>query len=884
MSNMVVDVVSANAASSSKKRKRKRNNNKNKSTAGDEAHLSAANEIKHGDAVDFNTTRTNKKLKFDGDDIAVRGGIEEPEEEGEVIPFEDETSLPNGVDQRIEDEPKSDDATVEDTSSVAKDHKKKDKKSKKNISLEHHKNGKLNNGDSKKSVNRSNSGSRKMTFYDNEGEGDDDDDIEDYAGNRFYNVSDATRAQLQKKAEELLEIRQQLPVYQHKEEIIDYVAQNQVTIIIGETGSGKSTQIPQFLMPLNKKQIAVTQPRRVAAASLAARVSEEYGCQLGQEVGYQVRFSNVTHPQKTQLKYLTDGMLLRELMMDSKLSKYSTIILDEAHERTVLTDLIMGFLKQLIITKSRTDLKIIVMSATLNADLFSKFFNNAPILFVEGKMYPVAPFYLEDSSEDIVDTMVRSIIQINLSEQEGDILCFLPGQEEIDNSVTALTQLAPQLPKEAPLLVPLPLYAALSPAQQSKIFEKLPNRRRKVILATNIAETSITVSGVKYVIDSGLRKVKVWKHQLGLSTLLTTPISQASAKQRAGRAGRESAGKVYRLYSEKVFQGQLPKQQESEIMRNDVILPVLTLKRLGVDDLLNWSWLEHPGQEAILSALNSLYSLGAINDGGKVTSLGYKMAVLPLPPQLSVVLLTALDYGVLAPVIDIVSCLSVDNLVLNVGAGNGELRDEVNYKRRQYCPLGIKHGDLIALKEYFSYYMELSDSGNIAELKSWCKDMHFSYKGFKNVLKVRTQLKQYMITTIKQDDTLKQEEKQQQLRNLETQLSTENEDDGYDSDINGNVKEALDVPAILKSFLKGYVTNTAVGMPDRSYRTFNTGQLISIHPSSNLFGKVNLDAIMYIEYVYTAKGYGRSCSSIELSWLQEVAPHMLGASKINVHD
>lgn len=687
----------------------------------------------------------------------------------------------------------------------------------------------------------------------------------------FTKSKSISSVQLGETAQILLETRKQLPIYQHKDTIIQYIQNNQVTVIIGETGSGKSTQIPQFLMPSNKKQIAVTQPRRVAAASLAARVSEEFGCVLGEEIGYQVRFANITL-QRTQLKYLTDGMLLREIMLDSKLMKYSTIILDEAHERTVLTDLIMGFLKQLIITKQRTDLKVIIMSATLNAELFSGFFNNCPILFIEGKMFPVQQYYLSDNSEDLVDTMIRSIIQINRSEQEGDILCFLPGQEEIDNCVTALTTIAPQLPKDSPMIVPIPLYAALSPGNQAKIFEKLGARKRKIILATNIAETSITVSGVKYVIDSGLRKVKVWKHQLGLSTLLTTPISQASAKQRAGRAGRESEGKVFRLYLEKTFNSKLPKQQESEILRNDIILPILTLKKIGVEDLLNWTWLEHPGQESILSALNLLYALGALDDAGKITSLGFKMSVLPLPPQLSAVLITAMGFGVLSDVIDVVSCLAVDNLILNIGSSNGELRDEINYKRRQYCPLGCHSGDLIALKEYFDYFQEASQ--NSSEAKSWCKELHFNYKGFKNVLKVRHQLREYMVSTIKQDDSMKSHQKDQLLKDVRAQFEGDDED----------LKKPLDIPLILKSFLKGYITNTAVGMPDRLYRTFNTGQLVSIHPSSNLFGKVNLDAIMYIEYVYTTKGYGRTCSVIELEWLQEVAPHILGASKINVNE
>ncbi|KAI5956751.1 prh1 [Candida jiufengensis] len=686
-----------------------------------------------------------------------------------------------------------------------------------------------------------------------------EDSDSDSDSNNNFNFKQSS-LQLAERAKNLLEIRQNLPIYEHKDQITNFISENQVTIVIGETGSGKSTQIPQFLIPENKKSIAVTQPRRVAAASLAARVSEEYGCKLGYEVGYQVRFTNMSN-HKTKLKYLTDGMLLREIMMDRELKKYSTIILDEAHERTILTDLIMGFLKSLIVSGTRNDLKIVVMSATLNAELFSNFFNDAPILYIEGKMYPVTQLYLgNEDNQDIVDCMIRSIIKINLTEPEGDILCFLPGQEEIDNCVKTLDQLAPQLPREAPLIVPLPLYAALSPHQQSKIFEKLPKGRRKVILATNIAETSITVPGVKYVIDSGLRKVKICKHNLGLSTLLTTPISQASARQRAGRAGRESAGKVYRLYPENEYFN-LPKQQESEIKRNDIILPVLTLKKLNVDDLLNWTWLEDPGQESIISALNTLYTLGALNDAGKVTSLGYKMSILPLPPQLSVVLITAAENGCLAPVIDIVSCLSVDNLILNV---TGENRDEINMKRRTFCPKGTTYGDLISLYEFYQNYKSLG--------KEWCLEMMFSYKGFKNVQKIKHQLKGYMLATIKQDDTLTNDEKDKQIRAIEAQLDEEDQD------------QILDIPAILKSFLKGFITNTAVGMPDRSFRTFNTGQLISIHPSSVLFGKPNLDAIMYIEYVFTSKGYARNCSAIELSWIQEVAPHVLGGNKISIND
>ena len=284
--------------------------------------------------------------------------------------------------------------------------------------------------------------------------------------------------------------------------------------------------------------IAVTQPRRVAAINLATRVAQEHGCKLGDQVGYSVRFDNMT-TARTRLKYLTDGMLLRELMMNRELKEYSVVVIDEAHERTVLTDLILGFLKSLI-QGPRPDLKIIVMSATLQAEKFSEFFNNAPILFVEGRKFDVKQYYLKAPTDDIVDAVIRCCVQINQCEQLGDILCFLPGQEEIDKAVTIMEKIAKYVADETPvpLIVPYPLYAALPPIQQALVFAPIKGFKRKVVFSTNIAETSVTISGVKFVVDSGLRKVKVWRHQLGLATLLTVPISQASAMQRSGRAGR----------------------------------------------------------------------------------------------------------------------------------------------------------------------------------------------------------------------------------------------------------------------------------------------------------------------------------------------------------
>ncbi|CAR21552.1 RNA helicase [Lachancea thermotolerans CBS 6340] len=647
----------------------------------------------------------------------------------------------------------------------------------------------------------------------------------------------ASKHDLAREAASLLKVRATLPVYKHKDSIMSHINKNQVTILIGETGSGKSTQIPQFLMEnfpeKTDKRIAVTQPRRVAAINLASRVAQEYGCRLGERVGYSVRFDNKSNA-RTKLKYLTDGMLLREIMLDKNLSDYSCVIIDEAHERTILTDLILGFLKELI-NSSRQDLKVVVMSATLQAEKFSEFFGRAPILFVEGRKFPVQRSYLKAQCDDVVDAIIRCCVQLNQSEQMGDILCFMPGQEEIDKAVAILSKVGEHLGASVPRLVALPLYAALPPAEQAKVFAPVKGFKRKVVFSTNLAETSVTISGVKFVVDSGLRKVKVWRHQLGLATLLTVPISKASASQRTGRAGRESAGKCFRLYREQDYQ-KLPNQTEPEIARSEVTSPILMLKKVGVKDIVNWSWLENPGKQAILMALQELFQLGALDDSGKITNKGQKMALLPLAPHLSSVLLKAHEDGCLLPVIDIVSCLSVENLLINPSP---EQRDEVNEKRFSIATRGSKYGDLVMLKEFYDAYMSLKSA---AEKDDWCKELCVSKRGFKNVVKIRAQLLSYMERLFKE------------------KLS-DNEDES----------DSFDIKAIVKCFLAGFAKNTAIGMPDRSFRTSTTGETISVHPSSMLFMDRSCPAILYTEYVFTTKGYARNVSRLELSWLQEVA-------------
>ena len=339
------------------------------------------------------------------------------------------------------------------------------------------------------------------------------------------------------------EQRESLPIFKLRETIIQAIEENQIMVVVGDTGSGKTTQMTQYLAEAgfaSRGIIGCTQPRRVAAMSVAKRVAEEVGCRLGQEVGYTIRFEDCTSPS-TRIKYMTDGMLLRECLVDPLVSKYSVLLLDEAHERTVSTDVLFGLLKKA--AKERPDLRLIVTSATLDAERFSSYFFNCPILTIPGRTYPVEVLYAKEPESDYLDSALMTVMQIHLSEPPGDILVFLTGQEEIDTACEVLYERMKALGSSVPELIILPVYSALPSEMQSKIFDPAPPGCRKVVLATNIAETSITIDGIFYVIDPGFVKQNSYDAKLGMDALIVVPISQAQAKQRSGRAGRTGPGK-----------------------------------------------------------------------------------------------------------------------------------------------------------------------------------------------------------------------------------------------------------------------------------------------------------------------------------------------------
>ncbi|ETW03303.1 hypothetical protein, variant [Aphanomyces invadans] len=427
--------------------------------------------------------------------------------------------------------------------------------------------------------------------------------------------------------------RASLPVGQFKQQILDTIESNQIVVCIGETGSGKTTQIPQFLLEAGyakSKRIAITQPRRVATVAVAKRVGEELAASGHsiQSVGYTIRFDDHTSAS-TQIKFMTDGILVRECLQDPLLSAYSIVMLDEAHERSIHTDILFGLLHSIL--SKRRDLKLIVTSATLDADKFSQFFDNCPVVQIPGRSFPVDIYHSKQhqimGKSGPVSTYIQSAVdttmQIHEHEPEGHILVFLTGQKEIEEACALLRKRLDQLAHDGgvaalPHTLILPLYGALTSDKQRRIFSPC-GKSRKIIVCTNIAETSLTVDGVKYVVDAGFTKQKVYNPVRGMESLVVLPISQVSAQQRAGRAGRTSAGKCYRLYSKKSYSAMF-NETIPEIQRSNLANTILYLKVLGIDDVVGFGYLDPPQEDSILDALQQLYTLGASLTGCQLYS------------------------------------------------------------------------------------------------------------------------------------------------------------------------------------------------------------------------------------------------------------------------
>lgn len=584
---------------------------------------------------------------------------------------------------------------------------------------------------------------------------------------------------------------------------------------------------------LNGKLIACTQPRRVAAMSVAQRVADEMDVTLGEEVGYSIRFEDKTTP-KTMLKYMTDGMLLREAMHDHEMSRYSCIILDEAHERTLATDILMALLKQ--IAERRPDLKIIIMSATLDAQKFQKYFNDAPLLAVPGRTHPVEIFYTPEPERDYVEAAIRTVLQIHASEPEGDILLFLTGEDEIEDACRKIALEAEELTREmdaGPLAI-YPLYGTLPPHQQQRIFDKAPGPLRKggqpgrkCIVSTNIAETSLTIDGIVYVVDPGFSKQKIYNPRIRVESLLVSPISKASAQQRAGRAGRTKPGKCFRLYTEKAFKKELIEQTYPEILRSNLANTVLELKKLGVEDLVHFDLMDPPAPETMMRALEELNYLACLDDDGELTTLGGLASEFPLDPALAVMLISSPEFYCSNEILSITSLLSVPQIFV---------RPASSRKRADEMKALFAHPDgdhLTLLNAYHAYKgQETSDPSSA---KQWCHEHFLSYRHLSSADSVRAQLKRIMET-----------------HGLDL-ISTPFEDKNYYT----NIRRAM-----LAGFFMQVAMKESSG---KVYRTVKDEQAVLIHPSTVL--RTEYDWVLYNEFVLTSKQYIRTCTGIRPEWL-----------------
>jgi ATP-dependent helicase HrpA len=432
-----------------------------------------------------------------------------------------------------------------------------------------------------------------------------------------------------------------LPIYQQKTRILDALISNQVIVVESPTGSGKTTQIPQILLEADicaKGMIGVTQPRRIAAVSVAEFIARQQGTSIPEIIGFKMRFEDRTDP-RTRIKIMTDGILLQEIKADRSLSRYSLIMVDEAHERSLNIDFILGLLKRVL--EERPEFKIVISSATINAEIFSEYFDACPIVNIETPMYPVQMHYDPpkpgSGPEALLEKIARIVAKIGSDgSAEGDILIFLPGEGAIKNCIAQIQS----LPIRKHLEI-LPLYARLSSEEQERVFHEYPGRR-KVIVATNIAETSVTIDGVTTVIDSGLAKINYYNQRNYTSSLIEIPISKASANQRRGRAGRTRPGVCHRLYSRRDYDLR-PLYTTEEILRTDLSEVVLRMAELGIRNFEGFDFISTPGREGILSAIETLRLLDALDEHREVTAVGQRMLAFPILPRLARAIVEAIN-------------------------------------------------------------------------------------------------------------------------------------------------------------------------------------------------------------------------------------------------
>ena len=666
-----------------------------------------------------------------------------------------------------------------------------------------------------------------------------------------------------------------LPIYKEKDSIISLLKsqKSNIIIIMGETGSGKTTQVPKIIyknLPLNNKIICITQPRRVAAISISMRVSEELNSPIGNLVGYSVRFKE-KFSQNTKIKYVTDGMLVRECIIDKYLSKYSYIILDEIHERSIHSDILLSICKDLIINKKRNDLKLIIMSATLNPNKYLNYFNidNSNLIIVKGRTYPVQVFNLikepgKNAINNYIDMCLSCIMQILISDEKeykkGDILVFLPGQEDIEDLQELLNSrkeiLKNKFPEKNIFFKVLPLYSSMPYNEQMKIFIPIypidGKITRKIILSTNIAETSLTIKNIKFIIDCGFFKMRKYIHKLNIDTLQINQISKNSAIQRTGRAGRESEGKCFRLYSEETY-NKFNEYTEPEILRINLRNVIIQLLSIGFEKIDKIDFLDKPPKENYQSAYEDLINLKAIlRSDYSLTPLGRKMAILPVEPIYGIILINSLKKEfdpVFNDIVSIVSLLQSDNILYTPS-----LQKEKIEKIREKFINPIS--DHLTLLNIFYNYKESSNKG------VFCKEHYLNDKALSKANDIYLQLLKYL-KKIKLDELNENKEKleEEKMDKINAFLNLVEKNKNIEN--TNEIKEEL----IIKCLLTGYSQNIARYNNDNIYSSIRGNMTCRLHPSSILIKKPRLAKemkyIIYNEMIITSKKYLKCCTLVK---------------------
>ncbi|EHW0634243.1 ATP-dependent RNA helicase HrpA [Vibrio vulnificus] len=631
-----------------------------------------------------------------------------------------------------------------------------------------------------------------------------------------------------------------LPVSQKKDDIADAIAHHQVVIVAGETGSGKTTQLPKICAELGRGKFGLighTQPRRLAARSVANRIAEEMETQLGDFVGYKVRFNDQIS-ENTQIKLMTDGILLAEIQHDRFLNQYDTIIIDEAHERSLNIDFILGYLKELL--PRRPDLKVIITSATIDPERFSNHFGGAPIIEVSGRTYPVETRYrpLGRETEDDRDQLegIFDAVDELCDEGLGDILIFMNGEREIRDTADAL---AKRKLKDTEIV---PLYARLSAGEQNKIFQ--PHTGRRIVLATNVAETSLTVPGIKYVIDPGTARISRYSYRTKVQRLPIEPVSQASANQRKGRCGRVQEGICIRLYSEDDFNSR-PEFTDPEILRTNLASVILQMTALGLGDIEAFPFVEAPDKRNILDGVRLLEELGAINSNAKdpkkrLTAVGKQLARLPIDPRLARMVLEAPRLGCLKEVMIIAAALSIQD----PRERPSDKQQSADDKHRRFYH---EDSDFLTFVNLWNHIQKQQKALSGNQFRRQCKDDYLNY------LRVREWQDVYF-------------QIHQSMREMEFKLNSE--PGSYD--------------AVHSAILTGLLSH--IGMKDQEKNEYHGARNARFHifPGSGLFKK-QPKWVMSAELVETSKLWGRIIAKIQPEWIEPLAKHLIKRSHSEPH-